>query len=164
MSQIKQKSKIVELAKLVDENYIRPKYVLYIIWVVAFLTIIGIAVSLVGQMILIGLQAGVLDVDSTISSTIALVALVIAISQYGEKSNTIDDNDYVVDSIKKNLDNLSKKNPKLTEEEKLILSGLIKLKVRNEKANVQNAVQHLSQKPEDWIAFLYGLGDGTSLL
>ncbi|MFW9769316.1 MAG: hypothetical protein ACFFF9_15750 [Candidatus Thorarchaeota archaeon] len=164
MSMKKQAPDVDKLAKSVDDNFSRPMYVLYFLWATGFFTIIGITVYLVTLMVAIGFQTGALTVDSTISSTVAILALMISITQYSEKSNKVEDDDFAIDCIKKNLKILTKKNPNLTEDEKLILSGLIKMKSRNEKANIQDVAKYLSTSTDDWIAFLYGLGDGSSLL
>ena len=113
--------------------------------------IIGIAVVLLGQIIIIGIATGQISVEGTVSSVIALVALMITISQYTDKSNTINDDDFTADCISKNLKTINGKFPNLSVEEKLIISALIKMKVRNKNKDVkmQYVIHHFSKKPDD---------------
>jgi hypothetical protein len=157
--------RVQELADLVDKLYSRPRYWTSIISIGGFAFLTTIVVIILGQIVIIGSQTDGLSIGDTVTSTIALVALVISISQYIGNTDSVENNEWVADCIKHNQKKIGKQQPNLSMDDKLILSGLIKLKTRNESAPIRNVIDWLgAYTPLEWIALLYELGDGSSLL
>ncbi|MFW9889684.1 MAG: hypothetical protein ACFFER_15960 [Candidatus Thorarchaeota archaeon] len=163
-SQSQSNRSVSDLASVVDSKFSRKRYWFYFIWVTGFVIIMTVTLVIVGQLIALGVQSGALGIDDTVTSLIAFLALMISISQYGSATNELETDEWIADQIKHNIKRITRDISDLTSQDKLILSALIKLKTRNEEVKIAEVVGHLSWNPDQWIAFLYELGDGSSLL
>jgi hypothetical protein len=112
--------RVQELADLVDKLYSRPRYWTSIISIGGFAFLTTIVVIILGQIVIIGSQTDGLSIGDTVTSTIALVALVISISQYIGNTDSVENNEWVADCIKHNQKKIGKQQPNLSMDDKLI--------------------------------------------